>query len=65
VTGFTDGVDKIDLIAFHVANAAAVLALVRGAPGGMVLDLTSVGGGTVFLAGFATSALDAGDLILG
>ncbi len=65
VEGFTDGTDKIDLGAFHFADAEAVIALVRDAPGGLILDLGAVGGGTVFIAGFTSAVFDATDLIFG
>lgn len=64
VTDFLDGSDRLDLTAFRFASVAAVAALAANATGGMVLDLTSLGGGTAFLQGFAKAAFDAGDIIL-
>jgi Ca2+-binding RTX toxin-like protein len=43
----------------------SVIALAYDAPGGMLLNLASVGGGTVFLAGFSLATFDATDMILG
>jgi Ca2+-binding RTX toxin-like protein len=64
VTDFANNADRLDLSAFRFADFAAVTALARDVAGGMVLDFTSVGGGSVFLQGFAKAQFDAGDAIL-
>lgn len=64
VTTFADGADRIDLTAFRLANAAEALAGAASRPGGVLLDLSAEGGGSVFLAGLALAQLTAADLIL-
>lgn len=64
VTDFANGSDDLDLSAFRFPGFAAVSALARDVAGGMVIDLGSAGGGTVFVEGFAKAAFDAGDVIL-
>lgn len=64
ISVFQNGTDTLDVKAFHFANFAAVAAISRDAPGGMLLDLQSVGGGTVFLGGFTKALFNATDVLL-
>jgi Ca2+-binding RTX toxin-like protein len=64
VADFADGTDRVDLSAFHFANAAAALAGAAGRSGGVLLDLSAVDGGTVFLSGLTLAQFTAADLIL-
>ena len=64
VADFQDNVDDLDLVAFRLASFAAVQDLARDVAGGLVLDLGSVGGGTVLLAGMSKALLDAGDVLI-
>jgi len=64
ISVFQNGTDTLDVRAFHFANFAAVAAISRDAPGGMLIDLQSVGGGTVFLDGFSKALFNATDVIL-
>ena len=64
VADFQDNVDDLDLVAFRLASFAAVQDLARDVAGGLVLDLGSVGGGTVLLAGMNKALLDAGDVLI-
>lgn len=64
VADFQDGFDIIDLRAFHVnAFGAAGLRVTDGA-GGILLDLTELGGGTMVLRGMTAGMLDSGDLLI-
>ena len=61
IVGFTDGEDRMDLTGldldgFHDVHATA-------AEGGVRLDLTGAGGGTIELCGFSIADLDAADFL--
>ena len=64
VADFQNGFDDLDLTAFRFAGFAAVSALARDVAGGMLLDLSTAGGGTVLLTGMTTALFDAGDVLL-
>lgn len=64
ITDFTDGLDDLDLTAFGFARVGDVRALASDVTGGLLLDLTSVGGGTVLLEGFAKAQLTGDDMLL-
>jgi len=64
VTDFTNGQDRLDLSAFHLSGFAALNALAADRSGGLIIDLTSLNGGTIFLDGFTKAQLDATDLLL-
>ena len=61
ITDFTSGRDLIDLTALGVRGFAAVSA--RSVPGGVRLDLSDQGGGTILLRGLDIDDLDAGDFL--
>ncbi|MBY0330640.1 MAG: hypothetical protein K2X49_08210 [Acetobacteraceae bacterium] len=64
VAGFQDGFDIIDLRAFHLnAFGAAGMRVTDGA-GGVLLDLTELGGGTMVLRGMTVGTLDSGDVLI-
>jgi Ca2+-binding RTX toxin-like protein len=64
VQDFQHGIDKLDLKAFHFANFAAVSALLHANGLGLSLDLTSVHGDSIDLAGLTLAQLTAGDVLL-
>jgi Ca2+-binding RTX toxin-like protein len=64
ITGFTNGQDQIDVSAFHFAGFANLSTLATNRPGGLMIDLGSLGGGTVFVAGMTTAQFDLADVIL-
>ncbi len=64
ITDFTNGQDRIDLSVFRFANFAALSALAVDRAGGLLIDLASLRGGTVFVGGFIEANFDAGDVIL-
>lgn len=64
VTDFQDNVDDLDLTGFRLPDFAAVAGLARDAAGGLVLDFTALGGGTVLLPRMTVALLDAGDVLL-
>jgi Ca2+-binding RTX toxin-like protein len=64
VTDFTNGQDRLDFSVFRFASFAQLGALTFDRTGGLLIDLTSFGGGKLFIAGFADALLDAGDVIL-
>jgi Ca2+-binding RTX toxin-like protein len=64
VQSFAHNFDKVDLKAFHFTNFAAVSSLLQAHPGGVELDLTSHGGGTVEFAGLTLALLTTGDFLL-
>lgn len=64
IDDFANGSDRIDLTVLHFAGFAAVSALASDRPGGMLIDLSGPGGGTIFVAGFLKASFDAGDVIL-
>ena len=63
ITDFTDGEDRIDLGEFgdSAPTFAEVRAAASGIDGGVRIDLSSFGGGTVDVMGLALSDLDAAD----
>jgi Ca2+-binding RTX toxin-like protein len=63
VIDFTNGTDRLDLNAFH-RSFSAFSSAASDAIGGMLLNLTAFGGGTVFLAGFSKAQFDATDVLL-
>lgn len=64
VADFVDNLDDLDLSAFRLPDLAAVAARARDLAGGLLIDLTGVGGGTILLPGLTKAQLDAGDLLL-
>lgn len=64
ILDFADTRDKIDLSVFHFANAAAVTSLAFDRPGGLLIDLTSKGGGTIFIDGMTAASFGGADMIL-
>ena len=58
---FRDNEDKVDLSAFDLAGYDALT--LTSASGGVTIDLTEHGGGTILLQNIDTSALDAADFI--
>lgn len=64
IVDFVNATDRIELSSFHFANFASVAALATDRPGGLLIDLQSLGGGTVFVAGFTKAQFDATDVIL-
>ena len=64
VTDFQDNLDDLDLTAFRLANFTVVSGLARDVTGGLLLDLATVGGGTVVLQGMTKALLDAGDVLI-
>jgi Ca2+-binding RTX toxin-like protein len=61
---FTNGLDQIDVSAFALASFAALSTLAADRSAGLLIDLRSLGGGTVLVEGFLKAQLDAGDVIL-
>ena len=61
IRDYTPGVDRLLLQGLGFANAAAVLAVTRAVPGGVVIDFAP--GDTVFLAGVTKPALSAADFV--
>lgn len=64
IADFANGFDMIDVSAFHLTNFAALSALAVDRAGGLLIDLASLRGGTVFVDGFIKANFDAGDVIL-
>lgn len=64
VEDFANGQDQIDLSALRIASFAALSSSAVDRAGGMLIDLTSSGGTTIFIAGFTKAQFDAGDVIL-
>ncbi len=64
ILDFSDTRDKIDLSAFRFANATAVTNVAFDRPGGLLIDLTSKGGGTIFINGLTDANFGAADIIL-
>ena len=64
VADFQDAADDLDLSLLRFASFAAVSALATNVTGGLLLDLTSRGGGTVFVQGFTKAQFDATDVVL-
>jgi Ca2+-binding RTX toxin-like protein len=61
---FENGVDKLDLSAFRAGGFSGVAALASNVSGGLLLNLRSLGGGTVYLEGFFKASFDASDALL-
>ena len=61
ITDFTDGDDLIDLSAFGLSGFDELVA--TSDSGGVTIDLSANGGGTILLEGFDIADLDAGDLL--
>ncbi|BDG73147.1 calcium-binding protein [Roseomonas fluvialis] len=61
VRDYAPGFDRLLLQGFGFTGAAAVLAVTRAAPGGVVIDLAP--GDTLFLAGVTKPALSAADFV--
>ena len=59
---FTDGKDRIDLRAFAAAKGFSGVDA-EAVSGGVEIDLSADGGGTVLLEGFALADLDPGDFL--
>lgn len=64
VTDFQNNMDRLDLSAFGLAGFAALSALARDTSAGLLIDLGSVGGGTITLQGFLKAQFDAADVTL-
>jgi Ca2+-binding RTX toxin-like protein len=64
VQDFRDGTDRLSLAPLHLASATAALNLASDRPGGVLFDLRSLGGGTVFLEDVTKAQLSAADLIV-
>ncbi|MGQ0563599.1 MAG: calcium-binding protein [Gemmobacter sp.] len=64
IADFQNGLDQIDVSAFNLANFAALSGLAQNRAGGLLLDLTGIGGGTVLVAGMTLALFDAADAIL-
>lgn len=64
ITDFVNGGDQLDLKAFHLAGFSSLAGLAHNAAGGMLLDMTGLGGGTVMMNGFSVAQFDASDVIL-
>jgi Ca2+-binding RTX toxin-like protein len=64
VRDFLNATDLLDVSRFRFASFAELAAEARDIAGGMLLDLTDQGGGTVLLNGFAKAQFDVTDVIL-
>lgn len=64
ITDFANDIDKLDLRVFDFASVAAVTAAASDSGLGLLIDLKSVGGGTVLLSGFTLASLNAADLLI-
>ncbi|MBX9698517.1 MAG: hypothetical protein K2X74_03715, partial [Acetobacteraceae bacterium] len=64
VADFANDADDLDLTAFRFTGFAAVSSRATDVVGGLLIDLTGLGGGTAFLAGMTKALFDAGDVIL-
>jgi Ca2+-binding RTX toxin-like protein len=64
VRDFENGVDKLDLSAFRFSAFSGVAALASNVSGGLLLNLRSLGGGTVHLDGFLKASFDSSDALL-
>lgn len=64
VTDFANNVDKLDLRALDFASVAAVVAASSDSALGLLINLATVGGGSILLSGFTLANLDATDLLI-
>jgi Ca2+-binding RTX toxin-like protein len=64
VSDFQDASDLLNLKAFGFGSATAVISHASAAAGGLLIDLTSFGGGTIQLQGMTLAQLSGADLIL-
>ena len=64
ITDFTNGIDALNLRAFHLASFSALSGLSQNVAGGMHLNLGAFGGGTIMLEGFSVASFNVADVIL-
>ena len=62
IIDFTDGADRIDLEYFHLAEGYDDVSA-RAVSGGVRIDLSAHGGGTILLENFDLADLDASDFL--
>jgi len=64
VADFANNLDKLDLRAMDFASVAAVVAASSDSSLGLLINLATVGGGSVLLSSFTLANLDATDLLI-